>query len=182
MDGVTPSAAHREPGHIHPPKVEVFDVDAGTNTDPKGFVRQVDSYRTEPFGLYMARPTPGHPRLAYFRSWLLPSLGLRVGRWSWHPGCEESFDYYLDVVNISRVGNVWRTKDLYLDLLVTAGSGVRVLDIDELLTALGSGLIEADEAERALTVTHRTVDGISGSGYDLDKWLTGHGIALSWKP
>ncbi|MFB9908643.1 DUF402 domain-containing protein [Allokutzneria oryzae] len=179
---MTLSAAHQGPDHIHPPKVEVFDVDAGTNTDPKGFVRQVDEYRTEPFGLYMARPTPGHPRLAYFRSWLLPDLGLRVGRWSWHPGCEESFDYYLDVVNISRVGNVWRTKDLYLDLLVTTGSAIEVLDIDELLTALGSGLIAAEEAERALAVTHSTVDGVSRNGYDLEKWLTERGIALSWKP
>ncbi|MGZ4561457.1 MAG: hypothetical protein ACXVXJ_10915, partial [Mycobacteriaceae bacterium] len=39
---------------MHPPKVETFDVAAGTNTDPKGIVRAVDTYEVHPWGLYMA--------------------------------------------------------------------------------------------------------------------------------
>ena len=49
--------------------------------DPKGIVRAVDHYRTTDFGLYMARVVDGHPNIGYFRSWLLPDWGLRVGRW-----------------------------------------------------------------------------------------------------
>jgi predicted RNA-binding protein associated with RNAse of E/G family len=45
--------------HVHPPKRESFDVAAGTNTDNKGIVRAVDEYVVHPWGLYMARPTPG---------------------------------------------------------------------------------------------------------------------------
>src|ERR1041384_8670863 len=36
--------------HIHPPKVEFFDVAAMSNTDPKGFRRVVEHYRTEDIG------------------------------------------------------------------------------------------------------------------------------------
>ncbi|MGH3493109.1 MAG: DUF402 domain-containing protein, partial [Sciscionella sp.] len=37
---------------IHPPKVELFDIEAKTNTDPKGIVRAVREYRVTPHGLY----------------------------------------------------------------------------------------------------------------------------------
>src|SRR5690606_10153043 len=63
---------------IHPPKHETFDLSARTNTDPKGIVRAVDEYRLMPWGLYMARPTPGRAQFHYLETWLLPSLGLRA--------------------------------------------------------------------------------------------------------
>ena len=46
-------------GDIHPPKRETFDLTTRTNTDPKGINRAVDVYTVQPWGLYMARPTPG---------------------------------------------------------------------------------------------------------------------------
>ena len=49
---------------------------ARTNTDPKGIVRAVDEYVVQPWGLYVARPTPGRVQFHYLESWLLPSLGL----------------------------------------------------------------------------------------------------------
>ncbi|MGH3838428.1 MAG: DUF402 domain-containing protein, partial [Pseudonocardiaceae bacterium] len=64
--------------HIHPPKVELFDLDAMTNTDPKGVVRTVREYRVEPFGLYLARDVIDHPSICALESWLLPELGLRI--------------------------------------------------------------------------------------------------------
>ena len=47
---------------MHPPKHETFDLHARTNTDPKGIVRAVDDYIVHPWGLYLARPTPGRAR------------------------------------------------------------------------------------------------------------------------
>src|SRR5882757_3226812 len=52
---------------VHPPKIETYDVPAMATVDPKGFVRQVDEYRIEPFGLYVARPVVGHKDLAWRR-------------------------------------------------------------------------------------------------------------------
>src|SRR5258708_18174861 len=65
-------------GPIHPPKHEKFDLTARTNTDPKGIVLAVDVYTVEPWGLYMARPTPRRPQFHYLESWLLPSIGFRA--------------------------------------------------------------------------------------------------------
>ena len=94
-------SAWRSPGAyadaIHPPKHETFDLAARTNTDPKGIVRAVDVYTVEPWGLYMARPTPGRAQFHYLESWLLPSLGLRATVFHFNPGHERDQDFYLDV-------------------------------------------------------------------------------------
>ena len=84
--------------HIHPPKIEYFDLDAKSNTDPKGQLRSVDEYRLTPTGLYMFRPLAGHPQISHFESWFLPKLNVRVTRQSWHPGHERDYDFYVDVV------------------------------------------------------------------------------------
>jgi predicted RNA-binding protein associated with RNAse of E/G family len=165
--------------NVHPPKIEIFDVAAMTNTDPKGKVRPVDEYRLEDFGLYMARPVVGHPHIAYFRSWLLPALGLRVSRWGWHPGATRNCDFYIDVVDIE-AGPVWRTTDLYLDILVRTGHDQRLLDTDEALAALAAGLIDRDAGQRAFECAFRAVDGIAAAGRDVDAWLARQGISATW--
>jgi uncharacterized protein len=166
--------------HIHPPKVEIFDIVAMTNTDPKGFVRKVDEYRLEEFGLYMARPVDGHPEISYFRSWLLPRLGLRVSRWGAHPGARFDHDFYLDVVDIE-TGPSWRTTDLYLDILVTTGHDQQLLDVDETLDALTESLIDHTAARRAFERAFAAVDGIAAAGHDVDAWLAGQGIPVTWQ-
>jgi len=166
--------------HVHPPKVEIFDIAAKTNTDPKGFVRDVDEYRLEDFGLYMARPVRGHPEISYFRSWLIPRLGLRVSRWGAHPGARFDHDFYLDVVDIE-VGPAWRPVDLYLDILVTAGQSQRLEDVDETLAALTEGLIDHAAARRAFERAFAAVDGIAAADHDVDAWLAGQGIAATWQ-
>lgn len=163
----------------HPPKVELFDVAGMTNTDPKGIVRAVDRYDAADFGLYMARPLDGHPDIAYFRSWLLPALGLRVGRWLAHPGRKLDHDVYLDVTDIEP-GPVWRTVDLYLDILVRDRRDLRVLDTDEILAARAAGLIGDDAAQRAFERTFGAVDGIAAAGYDVDAWLATLGVPVTW--
>lgn len=166
--------------HLHPPKVETFDVPARTNTDPKGFVRPVDEYRTEQFGLYLRRPMQDHPRVAWIESWLLPTLGLRVTDWGWRPGHERDQDFYLDIVDVDRDGDVWRTVDLYLDLVIRTGRDSKVLDLDEYVLAVADGLIDPATAERALAVSYRALAGLADHQHDLDSWLASVGVALTW--
>ncbi len=102
---------------IHAPKHEKFDLVARTNTDPKGIVRAVDEYTVKPWGLYMARPTPGRAQFHYLESWLLPSLGLRASIFHFNPGHELDQDYYLDVGRYTPGPKVWQSEDHYLDLV-----------------------------------------------------------------
>jgi predicted RNA-binding protein associated with RNAse of E/G family len=172
-------AEHVEP--IHPPKTETFDVAAKTNTDPKGKVREVEEYRVEPFGLYLARPAPGRVQFRYLESWLLPRLGLRLTDFWFNPGHELDQDFYLDVVSVEREGAIWRTTDWYLDLVVQEGRGVRVADTDELLAASAAGLVSPADARRALEITYDTVAGLAAHGYKLSAWLSTMDIELSWR-
>ena len=161
---------------LHPPKIELFDIAAMTNTDPKGIVRTVDRYKTTDFGLYMARPVDGHPDIAYFRTWLLPEQGLRVSRWVGHPGKHLDHDVYIDIADVEE-GPVWRTLDLYLDILVYDHRNLRVLDVDEVLEAHTGGLLDSATVQRALERTFSAVDGIAAAGYDVEAWLD---LPLTW--
>jgi predicted RNA-binding protein associated with RNAse of E/G family len=175
--------------HIHPPNVELFDVAARSNTDPKGFRRVVDEYRQEAFGLYMARPVDRHSELTYVESWLLPEFGLRVSKWRRRPGVRRREDYYVDLVDIDprfgdrtgAQGPLWRVVDVYLDIRVHTGRGLEVLDTDELLAALDGGLIDPETAQRALERVYRTVEGVTRHGYDIGAWLGEHGVELTWR-
>jgi predicted RNA-binding protein associated with RNAse of E/G family len=166
---------------VHPPKVETFDVQAGTNTDPKGFVRSVDEYRQEPFGLYMSRAMVGHPRCSWVESWLLPELGIRVTEWWFNPGQERDQDFYIDIVDIEQNSSQWRTTDHYLDLVTRTGRDTEVLDVDEFLAAVEQRLVDLPTAQRAMEITHRALTGIAGHGHDLDEWLATAGITLTWR-
>jgi predicted RNA-binding protein associated with RNAse of E/G family len=165
----------------HAPKVEVFDPSAATNTDPKGVVREVEEYREEPFGLYLARPTPGRAQFHYLESWLLPGLGLRLTDFWFSPGHEREQDFYLDVVSVRREGPRWFTTDLYLDLVLRDKVSLRMIDTDELLAAFGRGLITAADAEYALETAYAAVEGLALHGYDLAAWLSTKDITLTWK-
>lgn len=165
---------------IHPPKVELFDLDAMTNTDPKGVVRTVGEYRVEPFGLYLARDVDDHPSIRALESWLLPEVGLRITDWFYRPGHERDQDFYLDVVRIDIDARRWRTEDHYLDLIVRVGRGVDVLDTDELLDAVLAGLLDPPAAQAALATAYRTVDGLARHGYRLDRWLSTVGAWPTW--
>ncbi|GAA4824909.1 DUF402 domain-containing protein [Actinomycetospora corticicola] len=165
---------------LHPPKVETFAVAEYTNTDPKGFVRAVDLYRTTTFGLYLSRPMPDHPSLTHMRSWLLPDLGIRVTDFAFRPGFERQQDFYVDVAGIDRDGDTWTTTDYYLDLVVHTGERTELLDVDEYVEAVAAGVLAREPAERALTTATVTHAGIAQHGHDLDAWLAGHGVTLDW--
>ncbi|MGO4446153.1 DUF402 domain-containing protein [Mycobacterium sp. 2YAF39] len=166
---------------MHPPKHETFDLSARTNTDPKGIVRDVDVYTVQPWGLYMARPTPGRVQFHYMESWLLPALHLRVTVFHFNPGHERDQDFYLDVGRYSSGETVWEAEDHYLDLVVRTGAGVELADTDELLTAVRHRLISPETGEQAVQTAVATIEGLSRNDYDLDRWLAGHGVVLTWR-
>jgi hypothetical protein len=166
---------------VHPPKVETFDVPALTNTDPKGFIRPVREYRTEPFGLYLARSFEDHPRVDGIESWLLPELGIRVTDWWWRPGQERDQDFYIDIVDIECRDEIWRTEDHYLDIVASAGRHSTVLDLDEYVEAVAEGLLTPEVAERALATSYRVLAGLTEHRHDVGAWLAGLGISLTWQ-
>lgn len=169
------------PPLIHPPKRETFDLVACTNTDPKGIVRAVDEYRLHPWGLYMARPTPGRAQFHYLESWLLPDLGLRATVFHFNPGYERDQDFYLDVGRITVGPERWEAEDHYLDLVVRTGRGTDVVDVDELLEAHRDGLVTTETARAALQCAVSAVEGLAAHGYDLNAWLGAIGVQLSWR-
>ena len=166
---------------IHPPKHETFDLVARTNTDPKGIVRAVDEYVVHPWGLYLARPTPGRAQFHYLESWLLPSLGLRATVFQFNPGHERDHDYYLDVGEYTPGPKVWRSEDHYLDIEVRTGTDAVLADVDELLDAVRHGLLTPEAAEQAVRRAVAAVDGLARHDYGLSRWLATLGMELTWR-
>lgn len=144
-------------------------------------MRDVDEYLLCPWGLYMARPTPGRLQFHYLESWLLPALGLRANVFHFNPGHERDQDHYLDVAAI-RVGpERWHTEDHYLDLVVRTGQDVELVDVDELLEAHRLGLLPTEVAQDALRNAVTAVEGLAAHGHDLNAWMTSIGVELSWR-
>ncbi|WP_406634068.1 DUF402 domain-containing protein [Amycolatopsis sp. WGS_07] len=166
---------------LHPPKVETFDPAARVNIDNKGIRRDVEEFREEPFGLYLARPAPGRAQFHYLESWLLPDLGLRITDFWFSPGHERDQDFYLDVVRVRRDGPRWVATDLYLDLVLKDKISVRVIDTDELLAAVSGKLLSQEEGEYALEVAYAAVEGLAAHGYDLAAWLSTKDMTLGWR-
>lgn len=144
-------------------------------------MREVDEYRLCPWGLYMARPTPGRAQFHYLESWLLPALSLRANVFHFNPGYERDQDYYLDVANITVAADRWQAQDHYIDLVVRTGRDTRLLDIDELLEAHRAGLVNLADTESALRTAVTTIEGLAAHGHDLHAWLAGTGVELSWR-
>ncbi|GAC55963.1 hypothetical protein GOHSU_02_01070 [Gordonia hirsuta DSM 44140 = NBRC 16056] len=155
----------------HPPKREIFDVPAMTNTDNKGFLRPVDEYRQLPYGLYMSRPAD-HPRFHHLESWLLPALGLRANIFHFTPDHRSGQRLYLDVGRFTGpdADGRWYSVDWYLDLVDVPGTELELLDVDELFTAHAAGLLTLDEAVEATEIAVRTLRGAAAAG-DIQSWL-----------
>lgn len=144
-------------------------------------MRAVDEYTVRPWGLYMARPTPGRAQFHYLESWLLPSLGLRASVFHFNPGHERDQNYYLDVGRYTPGPSQWHSEDHYLDLVVRTGESVALDDVDELLTAVRHGLLTPETGEEAVRTALDAIQGLSRNGYDLDRWLGAAGMALTWR-
>lgn len=172
---------------LHAPKRELFDLDAATNTDPKGFVRDVDRWALHDNALYMARPAD-HPRFGYLESLLIPHLDLRVNRFHFRDGHGGRFpgqDLYVDIalVDDDHTGGgtrrVWSTTDLYIDLVTYAAGRWEILDLEELGAALLAGYIDNHTTSRALTAAQRLVDGMLDHD-TVESWLVSKGVDVQW--
>lgn len=144
-------------------------------------MRAVDEYAVHPWGLYLARPTPGRDQFHYLESWLLPSLGLRATVFHFNPGHDRDHDFYLDIGEYTPGQTVWRSEDHYLDIEVRTGGGAELADVDELLDAVRHGLLSQDVAELAIRRALKAVDGLARNGYDLAGWLASEGMTLRWR-
>ena len=144
-------------------------------------MRAVDEYTVLPWGLYLARPTPGREQFHYLESWLLPSLGLRASVFHFNPGHERDHDYYLDVGEYTPGPTVWRSEDHYLDIEVRTGRGVELADVDELLDAVRQNLLTAEAAELAVRRAMSAIEGLAANDYDLTRWLSAAGMELTWR-
>lgn len=141
-------------------------------------MRAVDEYTVHPWGLYLARPTPGRAQFHYLESWLLPSLGLRATVFHFNPSHKRDHDYYLDVGEYTPGPSVWRSEDHYLDIEVRTGGGAELADVDELLDAVRHGLLTPTVAEQAVRHAVDAVEGLARNGYDLTRWLATKGMEL----
>ncbi|MFD3704844.1 DUF402 domain-containing protein [Nocardia sp. NPDC058658] len=167
--------------HVHPPKVEYFDVAAQTNTDPKGFVRPVEIYREQPWGVYMGRHSD-HVSFHYLESWILPELSLRASKLHYNPGIEKWQDVYVDVGAFTwESPTLIKGVDHYLDLLVRTGRDVRLVDVDELMAAHSAGLLDSAHCQTAIENATVAVDGIAANGYNFEDWLATLGMTLTWR-
>lgn len=174
----------------HPPKVESFDTGNSVNTDPKGFARPVDAWGHLPGDpaatLYMARPAD-HPRFGYLESWLLPRLDLRVNRFHFRNGTGHGpwpgQELYVDIALVdppaSDTDTVWRTTDLYIDVVTYAADRWEILDLDELGEALVTGHLDTGMVQRALTAAQRLVTGMAATG-SVEGFLHTEGFDLTW--
>ena len=143
-------------------------------------MRAVDEYVVQPWGLYVARPTPGRAQFHYLESWLLPSLGLRATVFHYNPGHERDHDYYLDVGEYTPGPQVWQSQDHYLDIEVRTGHRADLADVDELLDAVRDGLLTPDVAQRAVHGAVHALDGLARNDYDLSAgWPGRHGTQLA---
>lgn len=167
---------------LHPPKREISDVQAMTNTDNKGFVRPVERYQEMPFGLYMSR-TADHPRFSHLESWLLPSLGLRANIFHFVPGHRTGQRLYLDVGRFDGPdGNgCWHAEDWYLDLVDVPGRPLELIDVDELFDAHSAGMLSTTECESAVHIARRALVGAADHAHDVQQWLdAASGGRVSW--
>lgn len=168
---------------LHPPKREVFDVAAMTNTDNKGFVRPVERYEEASFGLYMSR-TADHPRFSHLESWLLPDLGLRANIFHFVPGHRVGQRLYLDVGRFHGpdADGRWHAEDWYLDLVDVPGEPLELVDVDELFDAHAGGLLSTTDCEEAVHIARRALVGAAEHGHDVQAWLDAcAGGTVTWR-
>lgn len=164
---------------MHAVKTERHDTARRQHTTNTG-IRDVEVYREHAHGLFVARPFVAHPRIAYWEAHLLPELGVQLARYTLQGG-RRDHDYYLDIADVTRDGDVWSVRDLYLDVVVWEGRRAEVLDTDELLAARAEGFIGEGEALAAVERAHAVLNGLSAHEYRVDAWLAEHGVALGWQ-
>ncbi|WP_336086801.1 DUF402 domain-containing protein [Nocardia sp. SSK8] len=178
--GPQPPPPQRAAPPAERPRVEFFDLAELTATDTKGYIRPVDRYETQPWGIYLAR-TPDRARGRYEESWLLPEPSIRITIEHDRPGHHRSHDYVLDIVEITQVGpKRWKATDYLLDVAVRRGRSSSLRGAGALLAAHAAGHVGTAEADRAFEHAAAVLDGLAAQDHDVEQWLGTRGITLTW--
>jgi uncharacterized protein len=170
---------------MHPPKIVTYNLLEKTSTT-NDMHFNVDTYETSDQWLYIARPLIDHPHISYLRGFAIPALGIQISRFDYHttelPDKFGFYDYYIDIGMVTKQDDaLWILKDLYLDVLVVTNQSAFILDTDEYLQAHSENLMTYHEAEFALTMTHRVLNGLAKHQYKLEAYLISEGMTLPWR-
>jgi predicted RNA-binding protein associated with RNAse of E/G family len=156
---------------VHAPKVSVYDLKALTH-EVKWGLCPVARFELGDGWLLMERPMIDHPDLLAMASYILPSLGIAVTRWTNRPQSTYAwYDYYVDILTCEVGETRWTTREFYLDVIVLENRAALTNDTDEYLEAVRAGYLTQAEAEDALTTMHRMLNGLGECGYSMRAWL-----------
>lgn len=156
---------------MHPPKVSRYDLLLKTH-EVKWGLCPVTRFEMGEGWLLMERPMLEHPDFLGMNSYVLPDLGIAVTRWQHRPESRYTwYDYYVDILTCEVEGEIWTTRDFYLDVVVLENRAAFTNDTDEFLEAVHEGLLSQAEAALALTKMHTLLNGLGECGYSMKAWL-----------
>ncbi|NKY52936.1 hypothetical protein [Nocardia vermiculata] len=162
------------------PRVEYFDIADLTRTDSRGFVHSVDSYKVEPWGLYLVRAADTAP-YRYTETWLLPQQSLRVTMHHVNAAHDRDPIYHIYIGDFARTGpKRWRAEYHYIDIVARNGHPCELDGVEELFAAQTAGLISSDATQRAFKHATAVVDGIASHDHHFERWLIAEGVTLHW--
>jgi predicted RNA-binding protein associated with RNAse of E/G family len=170
---------------MHPVTEAVYELKTNQRVRHKGGHAELGrlSYQeVAPSGLSYRVELDDHPQVSAMRGQVLPGLGLQVVQFEYlePKPLHADFNYYVDIVRVTEQGERWVVRDLYLDVLVYEGSGAKILDTDEYLSALQEGHLEADEADYTLKTAHVLLNVLAKHGHSLESYLQTEGVTLTW--
>lgn len=146
--------------------------------DRDGCWYDLDRLEVSGGALYYARAMTNFDLVTYHERWLLPDQSLSVTRFTWAPGVEPHFDWYIETDLIDVARPLWTVRDGYIDLGVFEGSRYFVEDADELADALESGEIPVAEAAVVLRALERLCEELRSNGNSVSALLSGHASGL----
>lgn len=101
---------------------------------------------------------PNEGRTLRERNYLLVDVGVKLVNPCWW-GESERGTWYVDLVQVEQIGNLYKVRDLYLDLIVPIdGRPYRMLDLDEFGDAIERGAIDLATAVDGLRRWHIFLD------------------------
>ncbi len=160
-------------------KVETHNLIAKTHTVKAGTF-PVALYHEHRHGVYVERAFVGHPTYRYWKAHILPAQHLQICQYIPQEG-DYPFEFYVDIAQIERQGNILKVKDLYLDLGIAHNGALTLMDTHELFEAVDAGLIGLDEALLATQTLHNLINRLGQHDNCLDRTLKAQGIVLEWE-
>lgn len=109
-----------------------------------------------------------HPRsnLAYGYSLYLPKHGWKISRFYDHQ-CQFKY-WYCDIIEstFDAEHNTWYFTDLLVDVIIKPDGFVKILDLDELNTALDESLLTLPQLQKAIGQLHQLLQIVYSGGLD----------------